>query len=354
MGDTRTLEDVMYRNCRWVAVGLLLSLSPSFVLFASGPLSFEERLKAQEAIERVYYNHRLWPKENPQPKPPFEEMVPRAVIEAKVRDSLKKEAALELLWQRPITREQLQAELNRMARASRDTATLTELFVAHDYDAQRVAECLAKPLLVDRLLRNAYASDASLHAAARGAAEAALRRLSVGATDFPDPAANAGGRVRYVLEAQIGSADAGPGASGDSRIVPVSLDVLRGLLEEAPRSGRVSLVERDGAFLVVRTLSSDGSHLESEWLVFPKVPFDAWWAKESARFAPSVRGGVTGSGCPRPRLATTTSSTTFRFGQSLPWLCIRCIPVLNSCASTGANFILEASHEVSRAFSRHH
>ncbi len=30
------------------------------------PLSFEDRIRAQEAIERVYYEHRIWPKENPE------------------------------------------------------------------------------------------------------------------------------------------------------------------------------------------------------------------------------------------------------------------------------------------------
>jgi hypothetical protein len=29
------------------------------------PLSHDDRVRAQEAVERVYYNHRIWPKENP-------------------------------------------------------------------------------------------------------------------------------------------------------------------------------------------------------------------------------------------------------------------------------------------------
>lgn len=55
-------------------------------------LSFEERIRAQEAVERVYYSHRIWPKENPGPKPPFEEMISKAQVEAKVEDYLKKSA----------------------------------------------------------------------------------------------------------------------------------------------------------------------------------------------------------------------------------------------------------------------
>ena len=83
--------------------------------WAHGALSFEERVHAQEVLERVYYNHRIWPKENPGPKPPFEKMMRRPQIEAKVTDYLKKSAALEKYWQRPITGEQLQTEMDRMA-----------------------------------------------------------------------------------------------------------------------------------------------------------------------------------------------------------------------------------------------
>jgi Fic family protein len=41
--------------------------------------------------------------------------MPRTQIEKKVADYLRKSQALEDHWQRPITAEQLQAEMNRMA-----------------------------------------------------------------------------------------------------------------------------------------------------------------------------------------------------------------------------------------------
>ena len=122
--------------------------------FASGPrtLSFEDRVKAQEAIERVFFEHRIWPKENLQPKPPFEQMVPRAVIEAKVTDDLKKSAALEKCWQHPVKPEQLQAEMDRMAKQTKDPEGLRELFAALGNDPYLIAECLAKPALANRFV----------------------------------------------------------------------------------------------------------------------------------------------------------------------------------------------------------
>ena len=86
-------------------------------------LTFEDRVKAQEAIEQVYWAHRIWPKENPQPKPPLEQVMPEHAIRARVEDYLRKSNGLERFWQRPITSEQLQAEMHRIARDTRQADT---------------------------------------------------------------------------------------------------------------------------------------------------------------------------------------------------------------------------------------
>jgi hypothetical protein len=69
----------MSRKIFLVVLGSLV-MAFQVVVTATQPLTFEQRVKAQEAIERVFYNHRIWPKENPTPKPPFEQMVPRAML----------------------------------------------------------------------------------------------------------------------------------------------------------------------------------------------------------------------------------------------------------------------------------
>lgn len=116
----------MNRACRVVAVAAFLVGFFPFSAAARQGLSFEERVEAQEAIERVYYSRRIWPKENVGSKPPFEQMVPRALLEAKVADYLKQSAALETIWRLPLGPAQLQAEMDRMARGSRDPDTLLE------------------------------------------------------------------------------------------------------------------------------------------------------------------------------------------------------------------------------------
>src|SRR4029450_12295571 len=105
------------------------------------------------SLEAVYWRHRLWPETNPRPKPDLQAVIPEALIRAKVEDYLKKSAALEKIWKYRISGDQLQTEMNRMAASSRAPAILNELFAALGHDPILIAECLARPALVDPLSR---------------------------------------------------------------------------------------------------------------------------------------------------------------------------------------------------------
>jgi hypothetical protein len=79
-------------------------------------ISFVERVVFQRAIEDVYWRHRIWPKENADPKPALDAVMSQAQLQNKVAGYLRDSLVLEDYWQRPITAEQLQAEMDRMAR----------------------------------------------------------------------------------------------------------------------------------------------------------------------------------------------------------------------------------------------
>ena len=106
-------------------------------------LTFVERVAYQRAIEEVYWRHRIWPKENAAPKPSLNAVMSQAQIEKKVEDYLRDSQALEDYWQRPITPDQLQAEMERIASHTKQPAVLRELFAALGNDAFVIAECLA-------------------------------------------------------------------------------------------------------------------------------------------------------------------------------------------------------------------
>jgi hypothetical protein len=116
-------------------------------------LTFEERVAYQRATEEVYWRHRIWPKENPDPKPPLDAAMTQAQIEKKVEDYLSKSQALEdSYWL--ITASQLQTEMDRMAQHTRQPEVLRELFEALGNDPFVIAECLARPVLTERLVAN--------------------------------------------------------------------------------------------------------------------------------------------------------------------------------------------------------
>jgi N-acetylneuraminic acid mutarotase len=138
-------------------------------------LTFERRIAYQRAIEEVYWRHRIWPKERPDSKPSLNAVMSQAELEKKVADYLRKSQALEDYWRRPITSEQLQSEMDRMAKHSRQPEVLRELFDVLGNDPFVIAECLARSALADRLLSNWYAWDQRIHGELKQRAEADLR-----------------------------------------------------------------------------------------------------------------------------------------------------------------------------------
>ena len=97
---------------------------------AQRTLTFEERVAYQRVVEEIYWRHRIWPKESRGAKPSLDAVMSRAQLENKVTDYLRKSEALEDYRQRPITAEQLQAEMERMATYTKQPKVLRELFDA--------------------------------------------------------------------------------------------------------------------------------------------------------------------------------------------------------------------------------
>src|SRR5437762_11706977 len=140
-------------------------------------LTFAERVGYQRSIEEVYWRHRIWPRnsgERPDPKPSLDTVMSQAQLEKKVQDYLRNSEALEDYWQQPLTADQLQAEMERMAQHTKQPEVLRELFEALGNDPFVIAECLARPALSERLVTNWYAYDQRIHGHLRQRAEAEL------------------------------------------------------------------------------------------------------------------------------------------------------------------------------------
>src|SRR5262249_38805310 len=140
-----------------IAVAALSTLLIAKPAPPSPGISLADRLRAQAAIERVYYSHQIGTTKS------FDEAVPPALIERKVRAYLQQSVALEKYWNTPVTEEALPREVDRMRRTTRLPERLQELFAALNNDPVKIRECLARPALVSRLLRNFYATDPKIH-----------------------------------------------------------------------------------------------------------------------------------------------------------------------------------------------
>jgi N-acetylneuraminic acid mutarotase len=115
-------------------------------------LTFAERVEYQYAIEKIYWRHRIWPKDNPGPKPPLDAVISPEQIEKKVTDCLGKSQFVADQRGLPISPSELQAEMDRIAQHTKQSEMLRELFEGLGNDPLVIAECLARPILAERLL----------------------------------------------------------------------------------------------------------------------------------------------------------------------------------------------------------
>jgi hypothetical protein len=172
MKRKRTTQSAFFRlrgllallACAAAACSMLSGALPFFrpeapVNLSPRTLTFAERVAYQYAIEEVYWRHRIWPKENARPKPPIDAIVAHREIQQKVEDYLRRSQLVADQRGSPVTASELQAEMERVATHTRDPDTLRELFEALGNDPFVIGECLARPILAERLVRELTGHD---------------------------------------------------------------------------------------------------------------------------------------------------------------------------------------------------
>lgn len=100
-----------------------------------------------------------------------------AVIRQLVESEQNKESVLQKNYGITITEAMTQAEVERIDSTTRSPETLQEIKTALDNDPHRFAETVAKPIVVERLLREKFENDDSLHLAQRQDAEKTREQL---------------------------------------------------------------------------------------------------------------------------------------------------------------------------------
>jgi N-acetylneuraminic acid mutarotase len=318
-------------------------------------LTLADRVAYQRGIEDVYWRHRIWPKERPDPKPSLDEVMPPAQLEMKVEDYLRNSQALEDYWQKPISAEQLQAEMERMARQTKQPDVLRELFAALGNDPFVIAECLARPALSERLVTNFYAHDQRFHGKLRQRAEADLRahhtvrqmketsgqysEIEFVRSDSGEDQDNGDAETGVKMNSRDWEENVQKLAAifGDAKNGPVQLrKSSRAELPVAPttqiKTGVLSpLQEDEHRYYATAVLKKSKDHLKLATLEWRKEPLESWKSKAenqmphtmaavSAKYTlPTISGSGGASGCTDDTWTLVSQVPSGRFGYTEVW-----------------------------------
>ncbi len=325
-------------------------------------LTFAERVAYQRAIEEVYWRHRIWPKSGPDPKPSLNQMLSQAQLEKKVADYLRKSQALEDYWQRPITAEQLQAEMDRMAQHTKQPEVLRELFSALGNDPFVIAECLARPVLAEHLLTNWYAYDQRIHGELKQQAEADLQahpaakqldggayteieliksdRVDVGqeraakimrlnSNEWDESVRHLAGTFDNAGAAESGGLGLqrtqGPGIS-QSAEATAHPETPAEMYEALPVGKTSSLQENDTCYYATAVLAKTNDHLKLATVAWPKEPLESWLAGAENQVATPILPPAIGytlpavaTGCTENTWTPTSGPPDGRVGHTAVW-----------------------------------
>jgi hypothetical protein len=212
-----------------------------------------------------------------------------AQIEKKVDDYLHKSQALEDYWQRPITAEQLQAEMDRMAKYSRQPEVLRELFDALGNDPFVIAECLARSALAERLLTNWYSYDQRIHGELKQRAQAELLTHST-FEQIKQISAN-DGEIEFVkidrfheetrrrLEHGVELSPCEWDETMQKLAVTFKKPDAAENYQTIPIGKLSSLQEDESRYYVTVVVKKTGDHLKLATVSWPKERLDSWLAK---------------------------------------------------------------------------
>ena len=294
-----TVNIQVSRLFRHASCAVLLAICAS--ASGSNDLGFDQRVACQSTLADISWSETLWPQANKSPKPARREILADAAIRARVENQMRMEDALATLYGQTIDDAALQIELNRMAARSRAPERLQQRFDALGNDARRIAECMVRPYLVQKRLREAYARDARQHGALRETAEAALSQL-----DDPGALAASGAqdlRLTLVLRQErsdtkrshpkratdeIGEIELDPEAfaAEAARLSPARIG--RGAPYDAPQSSQPRLRETETGFVYEHELAHTDTHIDLRRVSWSKQGFDIWWDAQRMHWAAAL------------------------------------------------------------------
>lgn len=274
---------------------LLCLLSP---LLMASPAGTDQLYQWRSKLERIYHDSRLPPKKS------FDEEFSSVVIQNLVAADIHKERVLEKLYAVKVTQEMLKEEIQRIERDTKDAATLTRIKTTLGPDGQGFAETVAKPIIVERLLRLKFYQDTVIHAKEREKAISIRRNMELcnqikekevqtwllgerpaeatsPAAIIPPSTANSSApsytnQATAQLAQVIGGAGQEPKDTKEyfSDLNPELAAVLKKHLE---KPGDVSpIIETTSGFRIYQAREMTAFHWKVESVFIPRISYDDW------------------------------------------------------------------------------
>lgn len=290
------------------AWGLIVLFITSYSIYANAenrPISRQsdvlttgQRISCQRAIEEVYWSHRTWP-QNSQPRPNLNEVLSGSLIDSKVADALRKSNALEMFWNRPILPKELQAEIDRIERETKQANMLREIYNALDNDPLLVAECLARPIVADRKIRQWYGYDSRFHGDLHARALADLSRVNT----VEEMRATSGHYEEQEWVTVENNSHQDPGEIALSpeewdqwkkelqsqlNNFPVEIETAQSRATIIPK--KISLLKEDEhRFYAIAVLSESDERIRIATVSWEKVAFDEWWNQVKSTIPAAIK-----------------------------------------------------------------
>lgn len=256
-------------------------------------VSVGELVDDRLAVERVYYAKQVGA------KAPFEQAVPRSVIERRVQQELLKERVLKSVYRLEITPKLVDEEVARIERSTMAGDMLAQIKLSLANNAERFARSVAKPLVVDRVLRARFEADATQQASRRAVAEALRAQLLAAKPeerlallkDRPDVR-----EVTWTFGSGVAATDSKAKPAGakaaDARnsLMPKAMfkdlngDMQKVLDAQLRQSNDVSAVfGSDYNFALYVAIRRTAEELRVQAVELPRLSFDDWLAAQAAK-----------------------------------------------------------------------
>lgn len=282
-----------------VLCGFVLMLFPG-AGFADGTVPL---CRWRSAVERIYHETRLGSKQA------FEDEFSSEVIQRLVNADLHKEAVLKNCFGVEVTAQMIAEETQRINQSSQAPETLAKIKAVLGADGMGFAEVVVKPIIVERLLRQKYYQDKTIHAAERASATDKRQRLQAGESvegiaellwllgQPPEevskaPNKMAGSQIQssggaYTNEAtvQVAEVIGGPEADDATKkdlyfdeFTPELCEVLKTQLRKTRDVS--SVIETPEGFSIYRARELTAKQWKVETVFIPRKSYDTWLATQ--------------------------------------------------------------------------